>query len=85
LWNSASERKYRKAWTVWFIGAPVIGGLFGALIYTALLGGLVAVSPSQPTIENIALPWFLTASAGFSSEWAKDLLTNIQEAISRRK
>ena len=85
LWNSASTRMYRKAWTVWFIGAPVIGGIFGALIYTALLSGLVAVSPSQPNMENIALPLFLTGLAGFSSEWAKDLLTNIQETISSKK
>jgi hypothetical protein len=82
LWNSASTRRYRKAWTVWFMGAPVMGGIFGALIYTALLGGLVAVSPSQPSMENIALPWFLTGLAGFSSEWAKDFLTKIQKAIS---
>jgi hypothetical protein len=85
LWNSASTRTYRKAWTVWFIGSPVFGGIFGALMYTAFLSGLVAVSSSQSKIENIALPLFLTGLAGFASESAKDLLTNIQEAIAGKK
>lgn len=85
LWNSTSTRTYRKAWAIWFIAAPVIGGIFGALIYMAFLSGLVAVSPSQSKIENTALPLFLTGLAGFESEWAKDLFTSVQEAIIRKK
>ena len=85
LWNSTSTRTYRRAWAVWFIAAPVFGGIFGALIYTAFLSGLVAVSASQSKIENIALPLFLTGLAGFGSEWAKDLLTSVQEAIVSKK
>jgi len=85
LWNSTSTRTFRKAWAVWFLASPVFGGIFGALIYAAFLSGLVAVSPSQSRIENIALPLFLTALAGFGSEWAKDLLTSVQDAIIGKK
>jgi hypothetical protein len=85
LCGTAPPHGHSERVAVWFLASPVFGGIFGALIYAAFLSGLVAVSPSQSRIENIALPLFLTALAGFGSEWAKDLLTSVQDAIIGKK
>jgi hypothetical protein len=54
LWflkEKVSERKYSNAYRIYFFSVPFLGGLFGAIMYFALLAGVFIVGAQLPTFD----------------------------------
>jgi hypothetical protein len=56
----------------WLIARPIIGIIMGAVVYLAIVSGLVLVSSNSGASENIARPealWIVAFLAGFSDKF----------------
>jgi hypothetical protein len=54
LWflkEKVSERKYSNAYNIYFFSVPFLGGLFGAIMYFALLAGVFIVGGQAPQFD----------------------------------
>lgn len=62
---------------------PVVGAVFGAVVYFALIGGLLAVSAQTGKDASVALGFFAVAgfAAGFSERFATDVLQRASSGI----
>jgi hypothetical protein len=79
LWFQINRKVFRKDWLVWFVSSPILGALLGALVYMLFLAGLLAT-----TQANVKEPWFpmvLAGLAGFSWEWATEILKKMTDVI----
>lgn len=50
LWflkDKVSDRKYTNSFSIYFLSAPFVGGLFGAILYFILVAGLFILAPTQ--------------------------------------
>jgi hypothetical protein len=50
LWflkDKVSDRRYRNSFRIYFLSAPFLGGLFGAIVYFILVAGLIVIAPGQ--------------------------------------
>ena len=79
LWYQVNRRRYRKIWALWFLAAPLMGCVLGAIMYLIFIAGYIAASQSQLTNES--LPMLLCALAGFSWPWAINVMTKLQEIL----
>ena len=56
LWyveEKVSDRRYRNSFRIYYLSAPFLGGLFGAILYFMLMAGLFIISPAQaPAMLN---------------------------------
>ena len=69
LWflkEKVSERKYSNAYRIYFFSVPFLGGLFGAIMYFALLAGVFIVGGQPPAFDM---------NAGNSTQAAPDVET----------
>jgi hypothetical protein len=81
LKKHVDDRMYRNSWRIYFISAPLLGGILGAVVYFIIVGGLITVSRNV-TIENtIPIIPFATL-AGFNWEWTINLFRKIGDLIS---
>jgi len=56
----------------WLIARPIIGIIMGAVVYLALVSGLILVSPSEPAGvagERMKVFWIISFLAGFSDKF----------------
>lgn len=62
---------------------PVVGAVFGAVVYFALIGGLLAVHAQTGKDASVALGFFAVAgfAAGFSERFATDVLQRASSGI----
>jgi hypothetical protein len=62
---------------------PVVGAVFGAVVYFALIGGLLAVHARTGKDASVALGFFAVAgfAAGFSERFATDVLQRASSGI----
>jgi hypothetical protein len=47
LKDKVSDRRYRNSFRIYFLSAPFLGGLFGAILYFMLVAGLFIIAPAQ--------------------------------------
>jgi hypothetical protein len=47
LKDKVSDRKYRNSLRIYFLSAPFLGGLFGAILYFMIVAGLFIIAPAQ--------------------------------------
>jgi hypothetical protein len=58
LWflkDKVGDRRYRKAWWIYFISVPFLGAIFGALVYFIIVGGLLAFDPNALEASSVDL------------------------------
>jgi hypothetical protein len=87
LKDKVSDRRYRNSLRIYFLSAPFLGGLFGAILYFMIVAGLFIIAPaSAPNILNqtsvstvTIIP--LAALAGFNWEWAVIIFTRIGDSF----
>ena len=62
---------------------PLVGAVFGAVVYFAMVGGLLAVNAKTGKDASIALAFFAVAgfAAGFSERFATDVLDRASSGI----
>jgi hypothetical protein len=62
---------------------PIVGAVFGAVIYFAVIGGLLAVAAKTGTDASVALAFFAVAgfAAGFSERFATDVLQRASSGL----
>jgi hypothetical protein len=62
---------------------PIVGGVFGAVVYFAIIGGLLAVEARTGKDASIAVAFFAVAgfAAGFSERFAADVLQRASSGI----
>src|SRR5215467_1950308 len=62
---------------------PVVGAVFGAVVYFAIIGGLLAVEARTGKDASIAVGFFAVAgfAAGFSERFASDVLQRASSGI----
>jgi hypothetical protein len=86
LKSKVDSRTYRKAYNVYFISVPFLGGILGAIVYLIILGGLFALQgnvqgqPNQITINPLTIIPF-AALAGYNWEWAINLFNRIGDFL----
>ena len=61
---------------------PLLGAIFGLVIYALLAGGLVAINPSG-TASKLAFYGALAFVAGFSERFARDMLASTESLASK--
>jgi hypothetical protein len=61
---------------------PLLGAIFGLVIYALLAGGLVAINPSG-TASKLAFYAALAFVAGFSERFARDMLSTTESLASK--
>lgn len=84
LWylkDSVDERTYSNSWTIYFLSAPFLGGILGAIVYFIIIGGLLTVT-REVQINNVIPIIALAALAGFNWEWAVKIFYKIGDALS---
>ncbi len=62
---------------------PIVGAVFGAVVYFAMVGGLLAVNAKTGKDASIALAFFAVAGfvSGFSERFATDVLDRASSGI----
>ena len=62
---------------------PIVGAVFGAVVYFAIIGGLLAVQARTGKDASIAVAFFAVAgfAAGFSERFASDVLQRASSGI----
>ena len=69
----------------WLLGGlrPMVGAIFGAVVYFAIIGGLLAVDARAGKDASIALAFFAVAgfAAGFSERFATDVVERASSGI----
>ncbi|MDH3822657.1 MAG: hypothetical protein OES19_02840 [Nitrosopumilus sp.] len=84
LWKiktSIGGNKHRRSFTIYYLSSPFLGGIFGAITYLLIIGGLVSISGDiSPTSITPILP--IAAFAGYNWEWAVGLFSRIADVIS---
>jgi hypothetical protein len=62
---------------------PIVGAVFGAVVYFAIIGGLLAVEAKTGKSASIAVAFFAVAgfAAGFSERFASDVLQRASSGI----
>ena len=80
LWYRVNRREYRKVWGVWFLLAPIMGGLLGAAIYLAFFVGLVATTQTVD-FTNPQATYLVAFLAGFNWQWAADILEKVAKDL----
>ena len=86
LWylkKNVDERLYRKAWRIYFLSAPFLGGMLGGIIYLLILGGLLGISQQSDAVKNSLLFLPIAAVAGFNWNWAVEVITRIPEIFTK--
>jgi hypothetical protein len=83
-WQSVSDFRYRKAWLVWAISCPFLGGIFGALVYFLLASGLLILSSGSTNTTDINKinPFIIIAIAvyaGYNWQQTINWLTQVAE------
>ena len=80
LWQHVSGRRLRRQWFMWYLVLPLMGAVFGALIYLVYVSGLiVATGDSKVSSEFFII--LLCAIAGFSSKWMVQVLDKVTQII----
>jgi hypothetical protein len=87
LKDKVSDRRYRNSLTIYFLSAPFLGGLFGAILYFMIVAGLFIIAPAeaqgilnQPNVSSVTIiP--LAALAGFNWEWAVMIFKRIGDSF----
>jgi len=80
LWYDVNRRRLRKVWLVWFLQAPILGAIFGIMMYLAFLAGYIAITRSAE-VKGEAFPMLLSVLAGFSWEWVNQARSKIMRAL----
>ncbi|HWN00752.1 MAG TPA: hypothetical protein VNO54_27185, partial [Streptosporangiaceae bacterium] len=62
---------------------PIVGAVFGAVVYFAIIGGLLAVEAKTGKDASITVAFFAVAgfAAGFSERFAADVLQRASSGI----
>jgi hypothetical protein len=96
LKDKVSDRRYRNSLRIYFLSAPILGGLFGAIIYFMIVAGLFIIAPAQApallnqTSSDTTTPTGsvstvtiipLAALAGFNWEWAVMIFKRIGDSF----
>lgn len=85
LWylkENVSKKTYRNAWNIYYLSAPFLGGILGAIVYFIIIGGIISVTTTNVNIQH-SIPVILFATlAGFNWEWAVKLFEKIGEILS---
>jgi hypothetical protein len=96
LKDKVSDRRYRNSFRIYFLSAPFLGGLFGALFYFILVAGYIIIDPGQAaatlnqtssdttastgSVSSVAIIP-LAALAGFNWEWAIMIFKRIGDSF----
>jgi len=84
LWKiktSVGGNKHKRSFAIYYLSSPFLGGIFGAITYLLIIGGLVSINgDNTPTNIIPILP--IAAFAGFNWEWAVGLFSRIADMIS---
>lgn len=84
LWKiktSVGGHRHKRTWRIYYLSSPFLGGIFGAITYLLIIGGLVSINGSNsPTNIIPILP--IAAFAGYNWEWAVGLFSRIADIIS---
>ncbi|MGC1930832.1 MAG: hypothetical protein WA667_17820 [Candidatus Nitrosopolaris sp.] len=82
LWYNINRRSYRRRWQTWFISTPLLGGIFGAIVYFLIVSGTVIVTGQKAnTINNQEAILFLAAFAGFNWDWITSLWKSLADSV----
>jgi hypothetical protein len=96
LKDKVSDRRYRNSFRIYFLSAPFLGGLFGAIFYFILVAGFIIIAPGQAadilnqtssdttastgSVSSVAIIP-LAALAGFNWEWAIMIFKRIGDSF----
>jgi hypothetical protein len=80
LWKNVNRGQFRKAWIIWFISTPFLGGILGGIAYLLIFAGLIAVSQDK-NITNSLFVMSIAALAGFNWEWIVEQLNRVKENL----
>jgi len=84
LWKlkkSVGGQKHKRSYRIYYLSSPFLGGIFGAITYLLIIGGLVSINgTNSPTSIIPILP--IAAFAGFNWEWAVGLFNRIADILS---
>ena len=86
-WQNVNNFAYRKAWILWGISIPFLGGIFGALVYFLIASGLLILSSrsTNTTDINKINPFIIIAIsiyAGYNWQQTIDWLRKVGERFS---
>ncbi len=84
LWNHIDRGTYRHIWRIWFLSAPFIGGILGAVIYMIITAGLIVVSEQNAQNANPLLVMVFAAIAGYNWEWAVKRLDAVADQVKKK-
>jgi len=82
LWKNVNKRQFRKAWIIWFISTPFLGGILGGIAYLLIFAGLLAVSGVEDKNgPNSVFVMSIAALAGFNWEWIVEQFNRVRENL----
>ncbi|GIU71748.1 MAG: hypothetical protein KatS3mg003_1227 [Candidatus Nitrosocaldaceae archaeon] len=79
LWYRVNRNEFRKIWLTWYLSAPFIGGILGALIFITAHAGLVIIQGGTQTSNNLNHFVIIAgaAFAGFKWKWAIEKISQL--------
>lgn len=84
LWKikkSVGGQRHKRSFRIYYLSSPFLGGIFGAITYLLIIGGLVSINGTNSPASIIPiLP--IAAFAGFNWEWAVGLFNRIADVLS---
>jgi hypothetical protein len=52
LKDKVSEREYKNSWCIFFISAPFLGGIFGAILYLIIIAGILSLGVGENSSQG---------------------------------
>lgn len=66
LWQQVSSNSYRKSWIPWAVSSPILGSIFGLILYLIYSGFISATSSASSQFATGPGPMLVTLVGGFS-------------------
>jgi len=83
LWRlkeSVGGQMNKRSFGIYYLSSPFIGGIFGAITYLVIIGGLISINGTiSPSSIIPIIP--IAAFAGYNWEWAVGLFNKIADIV----